>query len=147
MSKDHSEDRERLINAFFPNTPPTGERTFPMLGAEKSLAEVAAELGLHPDEVHPRAETWLHERLNWEADLAQEREHSQELRTGCVELLTRACALKDGLFGWYWDCRHCGKSSPAVSYKPNALVSDIPHRPDCVVPRMQAIAVVRVIPV
>lgn len=68
-------------------------------------------------------------------EAAQERE--RVLQAGVRELLGQACGLKDGLFGWFWQCRHCRGSSPDVGLKHQALESDIEHAAGCVVTRMR----------
>jgi hypothetical protein len=50
-----------------------GAVSYPAEGA------VAAEWGLHPDEAKPRAETFLHERKNWEIEVERLRAHIRKL--------------------------------------------------------------------
>lgn len=101
--------------------------------------------GLHPHEARPRSGTsFLGERDAWQASVDALQAHSDELRDGVRELLGRACGLMDGLWGWYWRCRHCDGRSPDKGLKHEALEGDIEHKPGCVVPRMRELTTLKV---
>lgn len=72
----------------------------------KLLAQQASDLvkligGATVDERQPRAETWLKERANWEAEVQQLREHArQQFDRGVVVALDKAADLASNKSWW-----------------------------------------------
>ncbi len=69
-----------------------------VMDAFKALAKCRrtignTEVGQHPDEINPRAETWMKERLNWETEVEMLRKRVSELEARPNNAISQPRAL------------------------------------------------------